>query len=199
MAGYSSFSLKSIKKSFQLLEKKQSLFADVKEIDPSAWLIESLQRGHRIVSFNNEKSRSEFIVAPILSEVAVKNLSKISFFSGENLDADKEQSLNGECDFIMSRVPDSSTVDVPIFCMVECENDNLMSGTGQCVAQMVGAQLINDRDGTPMPFIFGCVTTGNDWKFMKLEGKTIVIDSETHYLENVPMILGIFQNIIDQF
>ncbi len=199
MVGYSSFSLKSVKKNFQLQEKKQALFADVKDIAPSAWLIESLQKGHRVVSLNNEKSRSEFIVAPIMSEIADKNLAKISFFSGENLDADKEQSLNGECDFIMSSVPDSSTVDVPIFCMVECESDNLMGGTGQCVAQMIGAQLINEREGATQPYIFGCVTTGNDWKFMKLEGKIIFMDTEIRYLENVASIIGIFQNIIDQF
>jgi hypothetical protein len=83
--------------------------------------------------------------------------------------------------------------------MVECENDNLMSGMGQCVAQMVGAQIVNEKEGKAQPFIYGCVTTGNDWKFLKLEGHTIFTDTETYYLKDVPLILGVFQSLIEDF
>ncbi len=199
MAGYSSFSLKSVKKTFGLTERKQALFPEVMRLEPSTWLLETLAKSKRIVALNNEKSRSEFIIAPILSEITDQNLDKISFYSGENLEGDKEQSLSGECDYIFSKIPESSTIEAPIICMVEAENDNISTGLGQCVAQLIGAQLFNQREGNDLPILYGCVTTGSDWKFMKLEGKTITIDTETYYVDNLSTILGNFQKIISSF
>jgi hypothetical protein len=57
-----------------LTERKQALFPEEMRINPSAWLLETLAKSKRIVAFNNEKTRSEFIIAPILSEITDKNL-----------------------------------------------------------------------------------------------------------------------------
>ncbi len=200
MAGYSSYSLRSVKKKFGLIEKSASIFAETAfALKPSAWLVEALHRGHQITHFNNEKSRSEFIVAPVLSEVALLNQEQISFYTGENLDADKANDLNGECDYLFSNVPGSSTVESPIICMTEAENQNLMTGMGQCVAQMLGAKIFNDKEGHPQPFIYGCVTTGEDWQFLKLEDNIIFVHPKRFYINDLEHILGAFQYIINQY
>jgi hypothetical protein len=199
MAGYSSFSMKAVKKQFNLVEKRENLFPNPCTLQPSEWLLTTLARHQRIISFNNEKSRSEFIVAPILSEVADLNIKKVSFFSGENLDVDKAQSLTGECDFIFTNTPESSTIECPIFSMVECENDNVNTGLGQCVAQLVGARLYNEREGNELPYLYGCVTTGYDWLFLKLENQYIYRHHEMVMLGDLSKILSTFQFIIDKF
>lgn len=197
---YSSFSFKAVKKTFGLLEKKVILFDKqrLEGIKPTDLLLSILERGKQI-SLNNEKSRSEYIVAQILLEVKERNKDIIGLYSGENLEANKEQGLNGECDFILAKSPSSSTIETPIFCLVEAENENLMSGLGQCVAQMLGAQMINEKEGTKLSQIYGCVTTGDDWLFLKLQDNIIYTDIEKYYIDNLPLILAAFQTIVNQY
>jgi hypothetical protein len=47
--------------------------------------------------------------------------------------------------------------------------------------------------------IYGAVTTGDVWRFLKLSGdvRDLQIDSETHYLDNLPIVLGILQTIVE--
>jgi co-chaperonin GroES (HSP10) len=200
MAGYSSFSLKSVKKTFNLIERNEALFHKntLKGIPPTQLLTSILERAKQI-PLNNEKSRSEYIVAQVMLEVKAMNMDKIGLYSGENLEADKEKGLNGECDFIFSKSPHSSTIETPIFCLVEAENENLMSGLGQCVAQMLGAKIVNERENTPISEVYGCVTTGDDWMFLKLKENVIHTDTEKYYLDNLPQILAIFQEIVNRF
>jgi hypothetical protein len=65
---YSTFSLAMVRRQFALTMKSQAFFEQVPEIEPSAWLQESLRRAGP-VALISEKARSEFIVAPILLEV----------------------------------------------------------------------------------------------------------------------------------
>jgi hypothetical protein len=146
-----------------------------------------------------EKSRSEWIVAPILMEVKYLNVNKLSVISGENLDIDKDLSLTGECDFVFSRNPNALFIESPIFCMIKAEKNDIMGGMGQCIAQMIGAQRLNEQDGVHYPMIYGCVTTGKAWHFLKMEGDLVTIDHKEIYLNEVPRLLGIFQTIIDAF
>ncbi len=195
--GYSSFSVKQVKKQFALTETKMDLFQaeNISPLPPTALLTAILERPKRI-SLNNEKSRSEYIVAQILLEIEEINAYKISLYSGENLEADKNLGLNGECDFIFANSPASTSIESPIFCVVEAENDNINSGLGQCIAQMLGAKIYNEKDNITLPTMYGCVTTGDVWIFLKLEENLIFIDIQKYYLDNLPMILGILQYIV---
>ena len=59
----------------------------------------------------------------------------------------------------------------------------------------------NFKDGTVLSAIYGAVTTGDVWRFLKLSGDVgdpdLQIDSETHYLDNLPVVLGILQCIVE--
>jgi hypothetical protein len=63
---------------------------------------------------------------------------------------------------------------------------------------MVGAKLFNEKKGVQIPYIYGCVTTGNEWLFLKLTD-TILIDTEIFYLNDLPRLLGIFEEIITDY
>jgi hypothetical protein len=70
-------------------------------------------------------------------------------------------------------------------------------GLGQCAAQMLGAQVFNQHQQNPIEFVFGCVTTGNDWQFLKLVDQILWIDEVCYYITDLGKILGILQCIID--
>ena len=125
MPRYSSFSFKAVKKQFGLKSVKGILFDNLEPLQPSSWLLDSLERTSKM-AIVSEKSRSEWIVSPIMVEVKYRNSDKMNVLSGENMDAAKDQSLTGECDFIFVKDPFALTVESLIFCLVEAERNDLM-------------------------------------------------------------------------
>jgi hypothetical protein len=146
---------------------------------------------------STEKAKSEFIIAPVLYEIARKNEDKVSFFSGDNFDVDKSLGLKGFCDFLFSKIPESPIIKEPIFCIVEAKNDNLEKGMPQCIAEMYAARLFNERHNKAIDIIYGCVTTGYLWQFLKLENQTVFQDTTIFALSDLSKILGILQYMVE--
>ena len=112
-------------------------------------------------------------------------------FSGIEFDVDSERGLNGICDFIISNSPEILFVSAPVITLVEAKKENITAGLGECVAEMLVARIFNERAGNEVSRIYGAVTTGSIWKFMKLEGSVISIDLSEYHLKDVNKILGI--------
>jgi len=193
---YSDFSLAKIVKTFDLtISEKVDIFADVPEFDGGEFLQEILRYNLPLaLAINTEKSRSEMIIAPILIELKKRLPQPISLFSGVDFTIDPTQGLNGTCDFLISCSPEQLFIKAPAIAIVEAKKEDINAGLGQCVAEMLGARLFNEREGNPINKIYGAVTTGDRWKFLKLEGQIIEIDLREYFLNNVNKILGILAN-----
>ena len=61
---------------------------------------------------------------------------------------------------------------------------------------MIAAQLFNEREGNEIKPIYGVVTTGELWKFLKLEGKLVSIDLSNYPVGNANKILGILMSTV---
>lgn len=194
---FSDFTFKEIKKKFALTEQNENLFSNISAIQQSEWLKETLKRSLTL-AYISEKSRSEAIVMPILLELKEICLQQIAIYSGALLEADKEQGLNGECDFILCHSAQTNTIEAPIFCMVEAKDSNIKLGLGQCTAQMLGAKIYNENENKPAKTIYGCVTTGEDWQFLKLDNNIIYVDKQRYYLNQLEQILGILKYVVLQ-
>ena len=81
--------------------------------------------------------------------------------------------------------------------LVEAKNDNIKAGLGQCIAEMIAARIYNEREGKGPTTIYGVVTTGSIWKFLKLDGSTVTIDQPEYYLEQLDTILAILVQIVE--
>ncbi len=215
---YSEFDLDTVTKSFKLTIQHEKLFENIKQARVSPWLEESLKKGLKL-SLGSEKARSEFIVAPVL--LASRELSHDSFYlySGQNLDVDPEKGLKGKCDFILTNSPPSPTMQSPIAVITEAKKNDIEGTLGECIAQMLGVRLYrriislflyraawmlgtkhSDREsGSEARTIFGCVTTGESWQFLKLRGKTVWIDSDRYYVNKVDKILGVIQSVVNYY
>ena len=195
---YSDFKLSELIKTFGLIfSEAVDLFADVEEVECSDNLAFNLKDSIPLaVAIGTEKARSEMIIAPILLEMKRRLNHQISLFSGTDFNVDFEQGLNGICDFIISLSPEQLFISAPVITLVEAKNDNIKSGLGQCVAEMIAAQLFNEREGNEIKPIYGVVTTGELWKFLKLEGKLVSIDLSNYPVGNANKILGILMNTV---
>ena len=105
----------------------------------------------------------------------------------------------GECGFVFVKDPHAFYVESPFFCLIQAKKHDIMDNLGQCIAQMVGARMLNEQDDVHFPTIYGCVTTGLDWQFLKLENQLITIENNVRYIVELPYLLGTFQRIIDEF
>jgi hypothetical protein len=190
---YSDFTLARVKEELGLtvLEGK-SLFDTVVPITPSTFLQEGLKRSRRFVTLvNTEKMRSEFLIAPILGEVLEAVQPQGSLFSGTDFNVDPARGLQGFCDFILSHSPEQIDVEAPVVTIVEAKNESIKAGLGQCLAEMVAAQIFNERKGRPIVRIYGAVTTGDLWRFLVLEGTVAQVDGVDYFIGEVEKILGI--------
>lgn len=188
---YTDFTLESTETELGVIARTVVLFPNLQPQPVSDWLSDTLGRGMK-VALISEKARSEFIVAPIL--LAVRELSgeRIAILSGQRLDVDPSRRLVGECDFILTLSDPLPRIRAPLLTVVEAKKHDIEAGLGQCVAQMVAVQLYNERAGKPMPAVYGCITTGEDWQFLRLEGTTLLLDKNRFYIDNVGGILAAF-------
>lgn len=193
---YSDFTLDRLIREFGVrVRGERSLFPEASLVEPSPWLVESLVRANS-VGFGSEKSRSERLVSPVLVELSSLNQDNFAIISGANLDVDASRGLNGECDFILSFTRLQDLVQAPVFCITEAKKQDIEMGTAQCAAQLIGASQLNLSAQQPLSTLYGCATTGVEWRFLRFENNTFHID-ETRYLINEPAkLLGVLQQII---
>jgi hypothetical protein len=191
---YSDFTLDRVSKAFHLKLRQVALFPQVEAVEVPSWLTDALERG-RPFALGSEKARSELIVVPVLLASIERSTYTRSLYSGQRLDVAPDQGLTGKCDFILSSSPTLPILQSPLVILVEAKKNDIEGGLGQCGAQMLGARLFNEREGTDIRTIFGCVTTGESWQFLKLEDDTLSIDTDRYYLVTLGVLLGVFEAI----
>ena len=190
---YSEFtSIIKVKQAFGLTTVEGPRFLpQTTPIDPSATLTDFLANSLPVaVATGSEKARSEMIITPVLLEVRKILQQNISLFSGEDFTVDYESGLNGICDYLISRSPEMLEIEAPAVAVVEAKKADLKTGIGQCVAEMVAMQKFNEAKGKPISVIYGSVSNGTQWRFLKLEEKIASIDLNDYALPPVDEILG---------
>jgi hypothetical protein len=198
---YSHFTLNDIEQIFHLaINSRAYLFPQAQEVEISAYLQETLDKFVPLAkAINTEKARSEWIVAPVLGEFREMMERKISLFSGLELNVEPEQGLSGVCDFIVSLSPQQLYLTAPVIMIVEAKRDNIQSGLGQCAAMMLAARIFNERAGGAIKKIYGVVTTGAIWQFLKLEGQTLEVDTDEYYINAPRRLMGVLIDIANGF
>jgi len=190
---YSEFtSIIKVKQAFGLTTVEGPRFLpQISPIAPSATLTDFLANSLPVaVATGSEKARSEMIITPVLLEVRKILQQNISLFSGEDFTVDYESGLNGICDYLISRSPEMLEIEAPAVAVVEAKKADLKTGIGQCVAEMVAMQKFNEAKGKPISVIYGSVSNGTQWRFLKLEEKIVSIDLNDYALPPVDEILG---------
>jgi hypothetical protein len=192
---YADFSLEAVESAFGLISRPGELFPGLRPVPVADWLRDYLDRGQQVAALVSEKARSEFLVVPILMAARELTTSELAIYSGQRLDVDASRGLLGECDYIVALTPPVPRLRAPLITVLEAKKGDLESSLGQCAAQMVGARLFNERAGQGHFHVFGCVTSGEVWQFLRLEQGELIIDRTRFFLDNVGGILGALQRI----
>jgi len=194
---YGGFSLDMVRKKFGVTIAMQPFFSnDINEIPPTDLLKATLERTMKLALIS-EKARSEFIIAPVLIALSDILNQSISIYSGVRFDVSPDEGLQGICDFIICKSPLLPTVQAPAVILVEAKKSDIEGGLGQCASEMVAARRFNREEGLEEHPIYGCVTTGELWQFLCLDGDSLSIDPDKKYIKELPKILGIFFQMIN--
>jgi len=198
---YSNFTLAKVKEDFGLtVDETQDLFAGIEAVKPSEILTVTLQEYISLATaIGTEKARSEFLIAPILTEVRRQLNYQVSLFSGTDFNVDIEKGLIGYCDFLLSASREQFFISAPVITIVEAKNENIVGGLGQCVAEMVAAQIFNQQKEIEIPVIYGAVTSGTAWRFLTLNKKEVCIDLIEYYINQAEIILAIILKPIQSY
>lgn len=142
--------------------------------------------------FSSETARCEIIISPILREVYKKHYQNHSFWIQKKIEYD--EILSGTPDYIFSERSKlgKTVLEKPLLIVVEAKKNDFEMSWGQCLAELVACQKINENSSGP---IYGIVTDGNFWQFGKLVEDTFVKDIESFSIDRLNELYGALEYI----
>lgn len=187
---YRDFSYEEAELTFGLTTVIASLFPDLAPVPVPAWLPVQIERNHRITPYSTEKARSESVVYPVLTALEEIGPRPLALFCGHRLDVDSARGLVGERDYLLARTQPVPRVRAPLLAIIEAKRGDVEASIGQGLTQMLGARLFNERAGDPADAMWGCVTSGQEWQFLRLEGAAVRFDSRKFFTNDLGLLLA---------
>ncbi len=80
-----------------------------------------------------------------------------------------------------------TVVGIPLIILVEAKKNDFEQGWGQCLAELVAAQKINDAPDVP---VYGIVSDGERWQFGQLVDDSFTQNRTTFSIDNLPALFG---------
>ena len=191
---YNNFTLDSVKHQFSLNLIDSPFCSNLPMAEPQLEFLTIINQWLPLAQrAKSEKAKSELLVSPILIEARRLVNENVQLFSGEEFNVDRDRGLNGFCDFVFSRSTAPFLIEAPVLMLVEAKRGELDAGLGQCIAEMVAAQIYNRTEEKQISTIYGCVTSGKLWQFLKLEDNNVTIDINEYSVMPIQKILGILK------
>jgi hypothetical protein len=188
-------SIGDILQEFPLTYKEENLIKELEvKIDPyfQNRLNFLLQKG---IVFNSEYAICENIIYPILVEIWQNYADKLLIWSHQPLNYD--ENLSGVPDYIIAkRSPRGKIIfDKLYLILMKAKKDKFDEGWGQCLAELIAAQKLNDNIDNPL---FGIVTNGKLWEFGVLQTTIFTKNIKYYILEDLSSLMGAINFVFAQ-
>jgi hypothetical protein len=143
---------------------------------------------------NSEYAICENFIYPILKEVWKSYRSKFLIWSHQYLSYDK--SLNGFPEYVIARQSPLGKVvfDKPYLLLVEAKQDNFDAAWGQCLAEMIAARALNEKE----IIVHGITSNGKSWEFGKLQNNTFTRNLDQYNLNNLDQLFAVINFMFQQ-
>ena len=171
---------------YGFIESKLSLPHTERELKLLQTLDERIAIAKKHVGLNNETARRESLVAPILIDTAyyTQSLTKIEYM------IEVTPQLKGVLDYYLKS--DNNLL------IVEAKDSDMRRGFTQLATELIAFDV---ADETAQSVLYGAVTTGEEWRFGKLErGNKIIVQDENFYFvpQDLEKLLRILVGILEQ-
>lgn len=144
---------------------------------------------------NSESAICENLIYPVLKEVWKLYSSQFTLWSHQSLTYDNN--LSGFPEYILAkRSPLGKIVfDKPYLLLVEAKQDKFDEGWGQCLAEMVAAQRLNEESQI---VVFGIVSNGYIWQFGKLKDEEFTRNITFYTIQALDKLFAVVNYIFQQ-
>lgn len=146
--------------------------------------------------FASEAARCEMIIFPVLREVYKAYITQLTLWVQKPINFDTE--LTGTPDYLVSRKSDYGKLllETPLLAVVEAKKNDFEQGWGQCLAELIAAQKLNNDVLLP---VYGIVTDGKLWEFGFLNQQTFTKNRNAFTIDHLAELFSglhfIFQQI----
>ena len=193
-----------VQKIYQI-KYEEGVFIDELDVAVPPHLIEEFKfNKENIDIFSSEASRSELIISPLLREIYKRHNKNYSFWIQKSIAFDEV--LTDTPDYIFSKKSalGKTVLETPIIIVVEAKKNDFEQGWGQCLAQLVASQKINNNNNNNNNGnhhqnhpIYGIVTDGNLWQFANLLGNVFTINERNYTIDHIQALYGALEYIAD--
>ena len=144
---------------------------------------------------NSEDAICENSIYPVLKEVWKPYRHKFTLWSHQSLAYDGN--LLGQPDYILAKCSPLGTVvfDKPYFLVIEAKQDRFEEGWGQCLAELVAVQKINND---PEQTLFGTVSNGKIWQFSKFRLDIFTRNKTFYSIQNLISLFAAVHYVVKQ-
>ena len=144
---------------------------------------------------NSENAICENLIYPVLKEVWKIYRRELTLWSHETLAYDED--LSGVPDYTVTQRNPLGTIvfDKPYFLTVEAKQDKFEEGWGQCLAEMIAVQRINDDFVSD---IYGIVSNGKIWQFGKLTASLFTRNKHLYVIQDLDKLFAAVNYVFKQ-
>ena len=182
-----------VQERFGIRYSENDFFSVEETLIPSEHFLQEFEFTRQHINiFGSEAARCEAVIFPVLREVYKGYADRYALWIKESIAYD--ETLSGTPDYLISTKSELGKliVGTPLILLVEAKKNDFEQGWGQCLAELVAAQKINDDADFP---IYGIVTDGTLWEFGRLVGDTFIRNITNFTLVDLPALFGAVNSV----
>lgn len=150
---------------------------------------EDLEFSQREFTFeDSEYAICEAVIFPILKEIYRNYRDSFTLWSHKGLTYDEK--LYGVPDYLVAKKSPlgKEVFEKPFFVAVEAKRDDFIKGWGQCLAEMVAIQKLNQQP--ELQTVYGIVSNGQFWQFAKLKSNLFTREIKSYILSDLEKLFA---------
>jgi hypothetical protein len=186
-----------VQKEYQIKYSEEN-FIEYIDLKPSTIFIQEFDFSDKNMDiFTSEASRCENVIYPICREVYKTFVDKYTLWSHKSITYDAK--LTGTPDYLFSTKSElgKTVMGLPIVLIIEAKQNDFSEGWGQCLAELVASQGINQIEGDQKE-VYGIVTDGEVWQFGKLNAKLFTKNKTRLTINDLDKIFGAIGFLLSQ-
>jgi hypothetical protein len=181
-----------VQKEFRVKYQEEN-FLLIDEIAPSPLFLQEFAFTlEHIDVFTSEASRAEAVIFPILREIYKHYYDQYSLWIQKSITWDEK--LSGTPDYLIGTKSTlgKTVLEMPLVIIAEAKKNDFEQGWGQCLAEIIAAQKINDNETIA---VYGIVTDGKLWEFGKLQADLFTKNIESFTVDHLARLFGVLNHI----
>lgn len=185
-----------VQKVYQISYAEEDFLHIVPRIPSNSFVEEFEFNATNFDIFTSEASRCETVIYPVLRDVCRQFVTHYSLWSHKSISVAADDRLTGTPDYIIAQRSElgKNVLGFPLVLIVEAKQNNFTKGWGQCLAELVAAQALNENAERA---VYGIVTDAEVWQFGKLTGAIFTRNQTRATIDDLPKVFGAVYGIME--